>query len=217
MKVIDITNKRFNYLTAIKFSHRIKNHSYWIFRCDCGREIVIEKSRVVGGRNKSCGCKKNELCKLAKLTHGDSRFSEYRNLFFVWCGIKQRCFYKNHICYKNYGGRGITMCDEWLNDYSIFKKWSLNNNYKYGLKIDRINNNGNYEPNNCRWVSNKENCRNTRKNKTIFYNNEHHCISEWCEIYNISASLFYNRKKLGWDLDKIFNTKKRNLCKKKNI
>lgn len=107
--------------------------------------------------------------------------------------MKQRCYNENNTRYKHYGGRGIAVCDEWRNNFQAFYDWSMANGYKDTLTIDRIDVNGNYEPNNCRWITNKEQQRNRRDNKLYTINNVTKCLSEWCEIYNINYSTAHYR------------------------
>ena len=115
------------------------------------------------------------------ITHGKTG-SKLHNL---WRCMKQRCYNKNKDNYKWYGGRGISVCDEWLNNFMSFYDWAINNGYKDGLKIDRIDVNKNYCPENCRFITQKEQCRNTRKNKYITYKGIKKCYSEWEEILHI--------------------------------
>ena len=127
-----------------------------------------------------------------------------KKLYKVWQGIKNRCY--NHKCsaYKNYGGRGICMCEEWKNNPFLFYFWAVNNGYKEGLTIDRIDNNGDYCPENCRWVTYKEQANNTRKNHIICYNGIEKTMSEWSEYLGITYSqIKYRIKKYGV-ADKVF-------------
>ncbi len=140
-----------------------KSQSYGIFWCDfCQKEV--EKSLSNGFNQISCGCSSIELRKGEKnknFKHGESK----TKLFGVWHSVKNRIFYKKQKDYKNYGGRGITICPEWTESYIVFRDWALSHGYQEGLEIDRIDPDGNYEPNNCRWVTSKENMRNRKVNK----------------------------------------------------
>lgn len=136
-------------------------------------------------------------CDTWKLKHG---FYGTR-LYEIWRAMKKRCHLKTHIHYKNYGGRGIVVCDEWKNDSKTFFEWALSNGYRDDLTIDRIDNNGNYEPSNCRWVSVKTQCRNTRKNHLITYNGETRCLIEWSELTGIKHTTIDERLKRGWTVE----------------
>lgn len=195
----DITNKTFNRLTAIKFHHKDRRgKSYWVFRCSCGNEVVARKSSVTFGEIKSCGCSK----KTSHVTHGLSK----SDLYSVFHAMKQRCFNKNCREYHNYGARGITICTAWLNDSESFFTWALNNGYKKGLTIDRIDNNGNYCPENCRWSTLDVQQRNKRSTRLLKYRGETRCEADWADLYKINRNTFRCRLKRGWGIGKALLT-----------
>ena len=130
---------------------------------------------------------------------------KHRRIYKLWSHIKDRCYCKTNKDYKNYGARGIIVCDEWKNNFVEFFKWAIANNYDDTLTIDRIDFNGNYEPSNCRWVTPKEQARNRRNNKLITYNNETHCISEWAEITGIPRKCLEYRIRKWESLERVFN------------
>lgn len=200
MKSIQLqAGQKFNRLTIIKLDHikeyiypsgKKHNEEYYLCECKCKNKKIISKSEIVYSRTKSCGC----LYKEKIIKHNLS----YNKLFYIWHGIKKRCYNKNDTHYKDYGGRGIIVCDEWKNDIKSFYNWAISNGYKENegrniLTIDRINNDGNYEPSNCRWTTQKEQMRNTRRNHLITYNGETHCIAEWAEKLGIDRNIIYNR------------------------
>ena len=167
-KVKDLTNRRFERLKVIR---RVENKNYramWLCECDCGNKKTISTYQLLSGQTKSCGC-------LGKENRAKSRTKHHKTntkLYYVWKGMKQRCYNPNNKYYYNYGGRGITICDKWKNDFEEFYEWAIKNGYvenalHKSCTIDRINNTGNYEPNNCRWVDMKTQSNNRRKKQKI--------------------------------------------------
>lgn len=134
-------------------------------------------------------------------THGMKNSKVYN----IWCAMKERCNNPNNKRYDRYGARGITICKEWEN-FEKFYEWCINNNYKDGLTIDRINNDGNYEPSNCRFATRKEQNRNYSRNHNITFNGETHCIKEWSEITGVKPATILYRLNSGKSLEKVFST-----------
>lgn len=126
-------------------------------------------------------------------------------LYFVWAKLFQRCYNKKNKYYKLYGGRGITVCDEWK-DFSVFNQWAINNGYKPGLTIDREDNDGIYEPGNCRWVTQKVQCNNLRKNIVFVFNGESKTLSEWANSKLIYDRIYDRIFRQGWDFEKAYLT-----------
>ena len=127
-------------------------------------------------------------------THGKSG----TRLYCIWQGMKQRCHDKHHPKYKNYGARGIIVCQEWLDDFMNFYDWAINNGYQENLTINRINTNGNYEPDNCNWLTNLEQQHNKTNSVTLEYNGKSLCISEWARLLNVPEGTIRARHKRGW-------------------
>ena len=177
-KPIDITGMKFGRLTALYPIEDDRKDTYWMCKCVCGNFIDLPSGSLRNGNTKSCGClhkdfmKTIDRTKISHKKHGAfDKYGHGERLYFVWKGMKRRCNNANSDCYKYYGGRGIKICDEWNNDYSCFREWALSHGYDPNAErgkctIDRIDNNGGYEPNNCRFVSMAIQNLNKRKRKT---------------------------------------------------
>lgn len=198
--LIDITGQKFNRLTAIKpVGYTNNNGSKWLFRCDCGNECIKDSSAVRRGVCKSCGCLNQEL-RLARHTHGMHK----TKLYSAWMHMKQRCLNPNCKSYKHYGGRGITVCPEWLSNFESFRDWALANGYAEDLTLDRIDNDGNYEPSNCRWVSMKVQESNKRNNHYVTYKGEKITLSECARRLGLTPNQFrYRHIVKGLSIDEI--------------
>lgn len=205
-KIKDLTGQKFGELLVISREHSKNGRAMWLCKCDCGSYTIVKGNKLIDGHTKSCGCLRKRKASMLHKTHGESQ----TRLYQTWQGIKKRCYNTANKDYKDYGGRGIIVCDEWCNNYLAFKDWAINNGYKDCLTIDRINYNGNYEPNNCRWATQKQQVRNSRHNRYITINNETHCLSEWCEILNLNYRNVLNRvNNLGWSIFEALELKER--------
>lgn len=203
MKEFDITSCRFGKLTAIKSLGRKKGkHLYWLCKCDCGKFIEVRKDSLTRGLTHSCGCLIGEVAKQLYTKHNLYQSRLYK----IYQGMKMRCYNPKNPRYNVYGARGIKVCEEWLTDFLNFYNWALKNGYNDNLSIDRINVNGNYEPTNCRWATDKEQAINTRRNHIIEYKGQQKTISEWAGIYNLAPSVLGARIRLNWDIEKALNT-----------
>ncbi len=151
----------------------------------------------------------------AKLGRPSKIVNKNMRLYNIWKSIKQRCYNSKNKDFKNYGGRGITVCDEWKNDFNAFYDWAMANDYKDDLTIDRVNTNADYSPNNCRWVNRIIQNNNTRRNLYITYNGETHTVAEWENILNISRNVLRLRLfRNNWSVEKAFETPTRQWCKR---
>lgn len=153
-KIIDLTGQRFGNLMVLEFAQYDKyNRASWSCLCECGNNVVVASNNLRRGLTQSCGCMRNKRTSERFRKHGMHGSSLYKR----WKSMKERC---SDIHNPRYGGRGITVCDEWKNDFQAFYDWSMANGYSEKLQLDRINNDGNYEPTNCRWVTPKANSEN---------------------------------------------------------
>ena len=165
----DLSNQKFGKLTVIEVDHfqNCKNsrRTFWKCRCECGNITVVRSDCLTSGNTQSCGCY-NVTCR--QKPNSIKKHKLYR----VYWAMRERCYNTKGKHYNRYGERGIRVCDEWLKDYSVFYNWAISNGYKDGLSIDRIDNNGNYEPSNCRWVTMAEQQRNkTQRKSKAYYEN----------------------------------------------
>jgi hypothetical protein len=163
----DIVGQKFGRLTVIEDSgKRHKDYEVlWVCICSCGTKKEIRGDHLKSGNTKSCGCLRKEK-NVFLFKHGDAKKIKglrVVRLYRIWNGMKARCLIKNHPQYHRYGGRAIRICRLWLNNYMAFKTWALSHGYQENLTIDRINNNGNYTPENCQWITKSENTRKSNK------------------------------------------------------
>ena len=206
MRPLDLTGQRFGRLEVLGRAGSKCGHTLWHCRCDCGNETYVLACGLRSGNVVSCGCWKNELAGKGNLSHGKSK----SRLYEVWKAMRQRCNNPNHDSYKNYGGRGIYICDEW-NDYTAFEEWAIKNGYggsaKFGeCTIERKDNSGPYSPDNCVFANWSEQQNNTRNNHRITIDGETKTLTDWCEIYGIRPSTVLRRIGLGWSEEKSITT-----------
>lgn len=211
----DLNGLQFGRWKVIGFDKMNGRYAHWVCQCECGTIKSIRGSHLLEGTTTSCGCYQKELCAdrmREKAKHNQSNTKLYNAYIYM----KERCYYKKGKNYKNYGGRGIKVCDEWLgeNGFLNFYKWAIENGYKKetldnGVNkwtLDRIDVNGNYEPSNCRWATAKEQANNTRRNRIIEHNGKRQNITQWSTELSISRSSLMWRLNNGWSIDKAFST-----------
>lgn len=195
----DLTGKKFGRLTVVGFSRLEKRSSnqyryYWNCKCECGNEKEVLSNTLRSGITQSCGC-------LCKERHPKKHGMSNTRLFWIWHSMKDRCKNKNSRAYKYYGGKGVTVCEEWQ-EFNGFKEWSMKNGYKDNLTIDRIDSNGNYEPENCRWVDFKVQANNTSRNHYLSINGERKTLSQWSEFFGVPYKYVHKRvHDLGWTFE----------------
>lgn len=194
MKLIDLTGQRFGRLLVIRCVGRDpEGRAMWLCKCDCGNETVVHSRHLRTGATQSCGC----LIKEAISTHG---FSKER-LYSVWCDMRARCLRPGEPSYAGYGARGIKICEEW-NDYPNFRLWALNAGYDPGAAkgkctLDRIDVDGDYCPDNCRWVSVEIQNNNKRSSHFLTVDGETHTLGEWAKMKGICYETLRERVQKG--------------------
>ena len=187
----------FGRLTVISIAGRSSNNQLkYKCQCLCGQTTIVRKSNLTDGHTKSCGCYRRELGHIKNLSHGGVGSDAYG----IWESIKKRCCNPKSKNWENYGGRGITICDRWKDDYGLFLKDMGERPFK-GAQIDRIDNNKGYEPENCRWTTSKNNNRNRRNNTMIEFKGQSRCLAEWAEIMGLKQGTLLNRIRKGWAME----------------
>lgn len=187
---LDLKNKRFGKLVAIEPCGKSKNGAIlWRCLCDCGNETVVTSSNLNSGSTMSCGCLYHDGTNKKSYKHGLSNDRIHR----IWRGMKGRCGNPNCKSFKNYGGRGITVCNEWKNDFANFYNWSMENGYSDDKSIDRIDVNGNYEPSNCRWTDIDTQSNNRRNNHYLEIEGKRLTITQWSRISGIDRKTITDR------------------------
>lgn len=202
-KLEDLSGRRFGKLTV---KERAPDYVFpsgaravqWLCVCDCGQEKVVRAQDLKSGDTKSCGCLNSEIVSKRNFVHGQSK----TRLYHVWSTMKGRCSNPKVERYPYYGGRGIKVCSEWEHSFENFKKWAEENGYAEGLTIDRINFDGPYSPENCRWVTTRCQNRNCSRNLYCCINGRTKTVVEWCEMYGQKPSTVYARLKRGWSIEK---------------
>lgn len=212
-KIKDLTGQRFGRLTVLNCAGKNKHgHICWLCACDCGKTKVVTGSHLRSGDTISCGCYSTERAKKQLTKHGKKNTRIYN----IWCSIKERCYNKNCRAYLLYGGRGITMFDEWQNDFQSFYNWSMANGYADNLTIDRIDSNGGYEPSNCRWATWQEQQNNRRNNHREEINGKILTLAEISKEYIINYGTLKSRIRRGWSIEDAIQDKDKRRRKRNN-
>lgn len=198
----DLMGRKFGKLTAIEQIGK-NNHGNYLWRCvcDCGKEKVVPSGKLVQGRATNCGCDTFRLKSEAFSKHGLLKDGKRPRTFTIWNDMKARCLSPKSRSYPNYGGKGIKICKEWLESYAAFHYWAIANGYRDDLTIDRIDVNGNYCPENCRWVDRRTQNNNTSRNHRVTYNGKTQTIAEWSRELGISTRIIARCASSGLPLD----------------
>lgn len=213
--LIDLTGERFGRLTVTgRAGNDAQRKPIWHCVCDCGRKVVVRGMALRSGHTLSCGCYSRDV----HTKHG----GEGSRLYRVWCDMKARCLNKNHRFYSYYGGRGISICEEWL-DFSNFQQWAYHTGYdptskKWECTLDRIDSNRGYFPDNCRWVSMAVQDSNKRNNRYFEFRGEVHSLREWAEILGVKYQTLYARLNVhGMSVEEAFGKSSASECRRVNL
>lgn len=198
---IDLSGKRFGRLTVLHRGEDAirkngRHSSTFVCQCDCGNVVQVRAACLKSGNTQSCGCLQKEAVGNLRKSHGLSNSRLYR----IWSQMKQRCEDENNRAYKYYGGKGVTVCDEW-NDFSVFAQWALESGYDDTLTIDRVENSVGYEPKNCRWVTMLAQNNNKTDNHLLTYNGKTQNITQWANEVGICRATISRRIHLGWSVE----------------
>ncbi len=196
--LIEMKGKKFNRLVVIeRCGSDKKGQAAWLCLCNCGKKTVVTGVYLRNGDTKSCGCLIKDTSRALLLKHGMFGTKVYK----AWSGMIERCTNPNSKSWHGYGGRGIKVCHRWRNSFSAFLVDM--GDKPEGMTLERKDNDGNYEPDNCKWATRKDQARNTRRNKLVSYNGETLCLSAWAEKTDISsAALWVRIVKLKWPIEK---------------
>jgi predicted SprT family Zn-dependent metalloprotease len=201
----DMTGQRFGRLVALQYVYSEKNKAYWLFQCDCGNTHITHGAHARSGYSLSCGCLKKDKWLVARTKHGKAGSFIYG----IWTGMKERCFNTKKDDFKNYGARGITICEHWKNDFVNFFT-DMGNPPEGKYSIDRIDNDKHYSCGhcneclanswtaNCRWATLSEQSVNKRSNRHLTLDGETKCVAEWARITGVPRDRIYGRKRSGW-------------------
>lgn len=195
----DRTGERYGRLTVIAMAGKTPSgRTLWRCKCDCGRETVVSGSNLGQGRQVSCGCKRREQAGKMNFSHGASK----TRLYSIWTNMITRTTNPNGTAFHRYGGRGIKMCPEWRRSFEAFQDWALANGYNEDLTIDRIDNDGDYTPDNCRWITWHEQFNHRSDTRLITYKGETLSIAQWADKLNLPKSALYQRFYSGWPTER---------------
>lgn len=197
----DLSGARFGRLKVHSLSHRKGGKRYWNCVCDCGRTTTVPTTHLQTGNTSSCGCLAIENYSTANMRHGGRHTPEYS----VWGHMIRRCHRPAAVGYRNYGARGISVCPEWRNSFAAFLR-DVGPRPSPKHTLDRINNDGHYEPGNVRWTTRKAQMRNTRVNLVIDYNGQSKTLVEWSESLGVNYHTLHARVRRGWPIDRVLGT-----------
>lgn len=204
----DMVGHRYGKLTVLEVvGPNEKAHSYWIrCRCDCGVVRDFNKSSVISGATRSCGCYRKAHARVEHIRHGMGNGDN--RLYGIWRNIKSHCYNPNDRAYARYGAKGITMCDEWRTDFMAFHTWSMTHGYEDTLTMDRIDLTKGYGPDNCRWVTRRQQANNTSRNRIYEYDGKRMTVAQWAEHTGIRYHTLIARLNSGYPPEIAFTAKR---------
>ena len=217
-KIVDLTGQRFGRLIVIEKTEKRDNagNVLWLCKCDCGKDTLVGTHSLKVGHCKSCGCYKIDVNREQGKQYFTKHGKRHTRIYNIWCSMKQRCYYINSNNYIDYGARGITVCDEWKNDFMAFYNWAMENGYREDLTIDRIDVNGNYEPSNCRWCTASDQSNNKRNNHFVVYNGVEMTVKQLSDLCGMNYGTLLCRLLRGWDVERAVNQPIRKSGKNEN-
>lgn len=219
IRITSLVGKKYGRLRVTEQAENVRaksgrTHVMYLCKCDCGTRVLVKAENLRSGNTKSCGCLEKDINKEKSTKHG----LKGTRIYNVWQGMKQRCYNPNETEYGNYGGRGITVCKEWLGEHGVenFAEWAYSTGYDENAEhgectIDRIDNDKGYSPDNCRWATNKEQQRNKRNNFVVIYKEKEMTLSEVSEITGINRETLSSRLGRGMTIEEAVSFKKTEL------
>lgn len=198
----DLSGERYGRLVVVeRHGSSACQKATWLCQCDCGNTSITNTGSLHNGTTRSCGCLHKEEIGALRRTHGMSK----TRLYEIWSGIKKRCYYPNNHNYQWYGGKGIKVCDDWRDDFEIFRDWAMCNGYNDKLTIERNDLEGDYSPENCRWITMFEQHSNTSRNLYLTINGETKTLSQWSRESGIHIETIRGRRKRGVPNDNLLD------------
>lgn len=200
MRFVDLTGQRFGRLVVIgRAQINIWNKPAWTCRCDCGTMRTLRGCALQSQNTRSCGCLKRDMAGTQNLTHGETNQRTTTPEFRAWCNIRRRCYDRKTPSFKDYGGRGIVVCERWRTSYDAFLA-DMGRKPSPSHTLDRIDNNGPYSPENCRWTTRVIQANNTRRNRLLAHNGQVHSVKDWSQLTGLSLSCIWTRLANGWSI-----------------
>lgn len=207
---LDIIGRRFSRLLVSEYVGKTGSRHKYSAVCDCGSIKVVARLDLKSGHTSSCGCYRKQVAWKNRVTHGHTVNSRASPEHRAWWSMIERCENEDHAAFHNYGGRGISVCERWRTSFVQFLE-DVGDRPGVGYSLDRINNDGNYEPGNVRWATRTQQARNTRHTLNLSYDGRSQCLSDWAREIGISKNALSDRLKRGWSIEKALTTPRRHM------